>query len=275
MSHTCVAGSTAEHKFKNKEGPDETFSELPLALRDDIIISRWKYKLQAVPFFKSLASRHMAEVCRSLRALAVAPGDMIMEVGAEQDELLILSSGQAKTLADVDGHETVFEVGTFWGELQFLGLERERTLSVVAVSFCEVATLAPADIAHVLQEAEDLRFKLESYGKMRKAVEDRMRTEEDFDLDAMMQSLDAKHKRDAEAHSLKMAVSPRSGRKLKGNVARDTDMKGLNDQMKHLQLKMDSMVKEIDVHLQLKMDSLVKEVDAKFDQIISAIQTQR
>jgi hypothetical protein len=34
-------------------------------------------------------------------------------------------------------------------------------------------------------------------------------------------------------------------------------------------------VKEIDVHLQLKMDSLVKEVDAKFDQIISAIQTQR
>ena len=44
--------------------------------------------------------------------------------GDWHDELLILSKGQAKTTSrGEDGTYTLYEPGTFWGEMQFLGLQ--------------------------------------------------------------------------------------------------------------------------------------------------------
>ena len=34
-------------------------------------------------------------------------------------------------------------MGSFWGEMNFLGLEKQRTLSTVAESYCEIASLCP------------------------------------------------------------------------------------------------------------------------------------
>ena len=130
----------------------------------------------------------------------------------------------------------------------------------MAVTFCEVAALAPGNIAHVLKDADDLRFQLESYGKMRKALEDQMKIDEGFDLDATMDSLNKQHQIDSEAHAAKMAASPRSGKRLKGEFARDTDMKALSVQIRQMQHR---------------IDSLAEDVEAKFDQIMLALQTRR
>eukprot|EP01050_Picozoa_sp_SAG11_P009570 SAG11_NODE_910_length_6585_cov_7.205520_5_plen_84_part_00 len=82
-----------------------------------------------------------------------------MEKGDAHDELLILSKGVA-----ISGG-TVFEAGTFWGELQFLGLETERTISVIADSYCEIASIRPEDIT-----SPSLRKKLVDYATLRRCA---------------------------------------------------------------------------------------------------------
>jgi hypothetical protein len=52
------------------------------------------------------------------------------EMGEWHDELLILSKGTAKSTGK-DGSHTTFEAGAFWGEMEFLGLRQQRTLTVV------------------------------------------------------------------------------------------------------------------------------------------------
>ena len=68
--------------------------------------------------------------------MQATPGDTIMERGSWHDELLILSKGVAKTATPgEDGRYGTYEVGSFWGEMQFLGLEKQRTISGTLNSF--------------------------------------------------------------------------------------------------------------------------------------------
>lgn len=77
--------------------------------------------------------RAQVDLCQQMESFTVTPGDLIMEKGTWHDELLILSKGTAKTAKTAEGSSsafcTVYEVGSFWGEMQFLGLEKQRTLS--------------------------------------------------------------------------------------------------------------------------------------------------
>ena len=53
-----------------------------------------------------------------------------MEKGTWHDKLLILSKGTANAAAAAEGSgvsaRTVYETSSFWGELLFLGLEKQR-----------------------------------------------------------------------------------------------------------------------------------------------------
>jgi hypothetical protein len=70
-----------------------------------------------------------------------------MRQGEWADELLILSKGSARTEAKSDdGRFTTYDIGQFWGEMQFLGLEKQRSKTVLAHTYCEVASMSPAAI---------------------------------------------------------------------------------------------------------------------------------
>lgn len=186
-----------DYKYANKEGPASIFTELPKQIQTDIVKQRWSGIIAKVPFFKDMTDRTIVDVCRAMKCFSVAPMDCIMEVGQEGSDLLILSKGTAMTKGEDDENveeDTAFEPGSFWGELQFLGLSNKRTLKVVATSFCEVATLKRADIRQTLRTSPVLRHRLEHYAKMRKAIEDKMKTGEDFDMDTFTAALEKKYR---------------------------------------------------------------------------------
>jgi hypothetical protein len=61
--------------------------------------------------------------------------------------------------------------GAFFGENEFLGFGRERTMSVRARTFCEVSTLHPEDMEPVLRIHIKLRRRLEKYAKLKTSME--------------------------------------------------------------------------------------------------------
>jgi hypothetical protein len=255
-----------EYKFANKEGPKEIFNELPQSLQDELLMARWEQKLQKVPFFQGVAHRHMAELCHHMRTMAFAPSCYIMEKGTEEDTLLILSKGVAKSVGD---DETEFETGAFWGELQFLGLETTRTLTVQARLFCEVAVLAPNDIEHVLDGADALRHRLQSYGKMRKTIEDKMQSGEEFDMEALMADLDAKYKEELEEEGQNTTS---------GKVAPQRDKPGSQGAAPTVRgdgVAMQRGLRELSAKVDKKMATVSNRMDSlegKLDKIISLLQ---
>jgi hypothetical protein len=74
-----------------------------------------------------------------------------VQAGSFDNELLILSKGSARTAERdaITGAYVEFDAGTFWGELQLLGLEEQRMLSVLASSFSEIAAITPTAIHNV------------------------------------------------------------------------------------------------------------------------------
>eukprot|EP01048_Picozoa_sp_COSAG05_P015196 COSAG05_NODE_1805_length_4045_cov_24.194015_2_plen_222_part_00 len=73
----------------------------------------------------------------------------------------------------VHGAEFVvdYERGSFFGELEFLGLSAERSTTVNAKSFCEIATLHPKDIKHVIEEDPQLHKRLHRYAVLKQKLE--------------------------------------------------------------------------------------------------------
>eukprot|EP01048_Picozoa_sp_COSAG05_P010477 COSAG05_NODE_925_length_6575_cov_68.709320_2_plen_893_part_00 len=212
-----------EFKFNNREGID-ILDELPVALQTAMVKHRWGRLIAKVPFFKGLKDGVVVELCKRMGKFTVSPNDFIMEVGEHQDELLILANGTASTptqeklravrrqiridegLLPLPAHHpdevldptappvSEFDVGTFWGELQFLGLQEERTMSVMATGFCEIASLAPDDISDILLMNDGLRQRLQSYGAMRLEIEDKIAQGVEFDMDELLADLESRYK---------------------------------------------------------------------------------
>ena len=122
-----------DFKFENKEGAAELLDEMPPSLKVALVKHRYGDLLARVPFFASLHGPAQVDLCQQMKSFTVTPGDLIMEKGTWHDELLILSKGSAKAVTAEDSRGdasgTVYEVGSFWGEMQFLGLEKQRGLT--------------------------------------------------------------------------------------------------------------------------------------------------
>jgi CRP-like cAMP-binding protein len=244
-----------EFKFQNKEGVDFV-NELPIAMQTQIVKHRWGSLISRVPFFKGLKDGTIVELCKRMTKFMVSPGDLIMEVGEHHDELLILSKGQAETEADSDGHKTDFDPGTFWGELQFLGLEEERTLTVKATIFCEVASLAPRDIQDILLAHDGLRQRFESYGAMRKEIEDKIAHGIPFDIDELMQQLEKRY-----AESQDDGVKRMNPKKRIMNTTNDQIMEAVTKLQGNVEMEIATVNDRMDMieaHLERAVTSMKK-----------------
>ena len=138
-----------------------------------------------------------------LKAFTVPPKDYIMKQGECSDELLILSRGEAKTEDKSDGGKaTLYEVGTFWGEMQFLGLEKQRSLTVVGNTYCEIASLSPKCVDK-LTYGTAFGNRLQAYADARQSIELAIAIGEQVDMDEIMWQLEEKYKKaDADADDL-------------------------------------------------------------------------
>lgn len=138
--------------------------------------------------------------------------------GDWNDELLILNKGSAKTQGSAgDEGFTVFEAGSFWGEMQFLGLERQRTLSVYASNYCEIGSLSPGSIRK-LTYGEQITNRLKAYATMRQELEIKLSAGEKPDMQAAMEELEIRYKREEEKAE---QVVPPTLAKLSGDSTND------------------------------------------------------
>lgn len=182
-----------DFKYRNKEGKSELIEELPTPIQDALIQHRYGRLIARVPFFATLTPRAVVELCMQLKSFTVPPRDSIMRQGEWNDELLILSKGAAKTQdRDKAGRFTSYEVGSFWGELQFLGLERQRTLTVVATTYCEVASLAPGCVDK-LKYGIQVNQRLEAYAAVRQSVELSIARGEEVDMVRISKELEERY----------------------------------------------------------------------------------
>ena len=179
-----------DFKFGNKEGSSQLIQDLPASLQMELVGHRYGDLIARVPFFASLNDRAKVDLCQQMRSFTVAPGDFLMAKGDWHDELLILSKGSARTAEKgEDGKATLYDVGTFWGEMQFLGLEHQRTVSVVADTYCEVASLSPKNI----HSSSTIHTRLGAYAEMRIDIEAKVSRGETVEMDQLQAQLEQKY----------------------------------------------------------------------------------
>lgn len=197
-----------DFKYNNKEGSTSLIDELPASLQVELVKQRYGDLIGRVPFFVSLHDRAKVYLCKKFKSFTLMPGDMIMTKGDWHDELLILSKGQAKTTKNSRGEEntavyvpssprsediseyTLYEPGTFWGEMQFLGLQKQRTLGVVAIAYCEIASLSPQQIA----PTSSIYSRLSAYAEMRQEVEAKILVGESVDISVLQTQLEERYR---------------------------------------------------------------------------------
>ena len=79
------------------------------------------------------------------------PGDYILERGEANKELVIMEHGEA-TGDDGAGITTEYEAGSFFGEMEFLGLQEVSGIAVKANSYCDLYALKLADIKETIAD---------------------------------------------------------------------------------------------------------------------------
>ena len=102
--------------------------------------------LKGIPMFAELQGAQLAQLLRILRPLQAEEGQHIITTGEIGTEMFILMNGE---LCVQNDHGDIFgrlSAGACFGELTMLGLQEERTATIVATEFSELYSLRRSDI---------------------------------------------------------------------------------------------------------------------------------
>jgi hypothetical protein len=183
-----------EYKFESKTMFDDAqiYDILPARLRADLVLHRFKDTINVIPFFRGCREDAIIEIVSRFKSFSVLPLDYLFHKGDPYVELVVLTKGRMAVVSEDHGddHHDNMEAelfpGAFFGENEFLGFGRERTMSVRARTFCEVSTLHPEDMEPVLRIHIKLRRRLERYAKLKTEMESKMLASgEEVDVAAM------------------------------------------------------------------------------------------
>jgi len=245
-----------DFKFASKQGSASIINELPLAIQIELIQQRYGSLISKVPFFATLHEHAVVELCRAMVNFTVSPGDFILEKGEYNSDLLILSKGTARTPGrGEDGTFTTFDVGAFWGEMEFLGLTQKRQISVVADLYCEVAAIHTESIV----PGTPAHRNLSAYGTMRQEMQRQAAAGESVDMEQLKAEFDRAVGSDADdedgnTSSYSMAEKPSD------NPVDNPEVLSILTQMQNDSRKMDRQ----------RVD-LVKSVD-EMEKLLTAVQ---
>ena len=153
------------HKFPRKTVFDEQqiYDELPPKFTKALILHRFESAVHSVPFFRTASDECVADICREFRTMPAQAGDLILQKGEHNHELIILEHGEAV------GDDMAYKPGSFFGEMEFLGLTPGSLCqtTITAVTDCDLYTLRFGDIGHVLVQFPEMQVQLTKYAEMR------------------------------------------------------------------------------------------------------------
>jgi len=164
-----------EYRYAKKTlfNEDAIFKELPSRVRRDLMLHRFQSIIQAIPFFRGCDDGLILSICLHFSTHSCVPGDVICEAGSSDRELILIDRGRAEAKSNADGTGSAIMVhpaGSFFGEMEFLGLSLERKSTVVAATYCELFVLVHKDIEGLLTSNPDLQRKIERYATLRKQM---------------------------------------------------------------------------------------------------------
>ena len=81
----------------------------------------------------------------------------------------------------------------YFGETEFLGLSPRRTVTVTAVTFCEIAILKRRDVDEVAEVRETLRRAMKVYCDMRTEMQVSQDAEASFDAQTVRAEIEARY----------------------------------------------------------------------------------
>ena len=112
---------------------------------DRLVLHRFEKTVHFVPFFRACSDECIVAICRKFVGFMATPGDYILERGEANKELVIMEHGEA-TGDDGAGITTEYEAGSFFGEMEFLGLQEVSGIAVKANTYCDLYALKLSDI---------------------------------------------------------------------------------------------------------------------------------
>lgn len=163
-----------KHRYPRKTLFDEDviFDELPPKFSTRLVLHRFERTVHHVPFFRHATDECIVAICRQFHGFTATPGDMILDKGEHNHELIILEYGKATGL---DGAITTnYPAGSFFGEMEFLGLAEVSTVAVRADEHCDLYGLRYGDIADTLTEYPEVQEQLQQYAIMKKAASNQL-----------------------------------------------------------------------------------------------------
>ena len=162
------------HRYPRKTLFDEDmiYDELPPKFSKQLVLHRFERTVHHVPFFRNATDECIVAICRAFHGFAATPGDFILELGEHNHELIILEYGEA---SGTDGTiVTKYESGSFFGEMEFLGLQEVSSIAVKAEDFCDLYGLRYGDIAYTLSEYPELQDQMHQYAVAKKQASNRL-----------------------------------------------------------------------------------------------------
>jgi hypothetical protein len=147
---------------------DVIYEELPPKFSTRLVLHRFERTVHHVPFFRKATDECIVAICRNFHGFTAMPGDMILDKGEHNHELIIMEYGRATGL---DGEiKTNYPAGSFFGEMEFLGLAELSSIAVRAEEHCDLYGLRYGDIAETLSEYPEVQQQLQEFAMMKRAA---------------------------------------------------------------------------------------------------------
>jgi|EP01047_Picozoa_sp_COSAG01_P008776 hypothetical protein len=100
-----------EAYFEYKYGANHTmfneslYESLPVRLRADLIMHRYRDIIEAIPFFHGCHTDAILDIVSHLKSFSVLPSDYIFREGDPSCELVVLTKGICAMVNDAPGHD--------------------------------------------------------------------------------------------------------------------------------------------------------------------------
>jgi Na+:H+ antiporter len=138
----------------------EAHPHLDLGLNREELIGR-------VPLFSALDENARRSVARLLRPRLAFPGEFVVRTGERGDAMYFISSGAVEVRLQPMPVE--LGSGDFFGELALLE-ERPRSADVVALSYCDLLTLAARDLDRLFETEPSIRAEIHAIAETRRSA---------------------------------------------------------------------------------------------------------
>lgn len=125
--------------------------EYPLDYRPGSIPS----PIEAIPFFQTLSPEIIEGMMASTRILDCEPGDLIIEDGARESDLIFLLKGRVRIQKDGTIIGAASEAGNLLGEISLLKEDHQRTASIVAETQAYCLKVSPDFLDSLSPEARN------------------------------------------------------------------------------------------------------------------------